>query len=287
MTRPLINLAFFASTLAVTQAFLPQSSGFFAPLASSVSSTLSRSSNIQMMSTGTQLSQDELKKMVGYKSVDDYVESGMVVGLGTGSTAAFAVERLGEKLKSGELKDIVAIPTSIRTKEQSEELGIPLVSLDTHSVLDVAIDGADEVDPDLNLVKGRGGALLREKMVEVMAKKFIVIVDESKLVDGLGISGAMPVEITPFCHEHTMRQILALPSIAGCTGEFRKEGNELYVTDNGNYIVDLFFKEPIKDANKAGEEMLNVVGVVEHGLFLNMSTAVIIAGSDGISVKNA
>merc|ERR1712023_523604 len=84
--------------------------------------------------------------------------------------------------------------------------------------------------------------------VEVMAKKFIVIVDESKLVDGLGISGAMPVEITPFCHEHTMRQILALPSIAGCTGEFRKEGDALYVTDNGNYIVDLFFKDPIRNA---------------------------------------
>ena len=121
------------------------------------------------------LSQDELKKMVGYKSVDDYVKSGMVVGLGTGSTAYFAVERLGEKLKSGELKDIVAIPTSVRTKEQAEELGIPLVTLDTHSKLDVAIDGADEVDPDLNLVKGGGGALLREKMVEVCADKFIVI----------------------------------------------------------------------------------------------------------------
>ena len=121
------------------------------------------------------LSQDELKKMVGYKSVDDYVKSGMVVGLGTGSTAYFAVERLGELLKSGELEDIVAIPTSIRTKEQAESLGIPLVTLDTHSKLDVAIDGADEVDPDLNLVKGGGGALLREKMVEVCADKFIVI----------------------------------------------------------------------------------------------------------------
>lgn len=121
------------------------------------------------------VSQDELKKQVGYKAVDDYVESGMVVGLGTGSTAYFAVERVGEKLKSGELKDILAIPTSIRTKEQAESLGIPLVTLDTHSKLDVAIDGADEVDPDLNLVKGGGGALLREKMVEIMADKFIVI----------------------------------------------------------------------------------------------------------------
>ena len=121
------------------------------------------------------LTQDELKQMVGYKSVDDYVKSGMVVGLGTGSTAYFAVERLGQLLESGELKDIVAIPTSVRTKEQAESLKIPLVTLDTHSKLDVAIDGADEVDPDFNLVKGGGGALLREKMVEVCADKFIVI----------------------------------------------------------------------------------------------------------------
>lgn len=119
--------------------------------------------------------QDELKKQVGYKAVDDYVKSGMVVGLGTGSTAYFAVERVGQLLKSGELTDIVAIPTSVRTKEQAESLDIPLVTLDTHSKLDVAIDGADEVDPGLNLVKGGGGALLREKMVEIAADKFIVI----------------------------------------------------------------------------------------------------------------
>ena len=120
-------------------------------------------------------SQDELKKLVGYKAVDDYVRSGMVIGLGTGSTAYFAVERVGQLLKSGELTDILAIPTSIRTKEQAESLDIPLVTLDTHSKLDVAIDGADEVDPGLNLVKGGGGALLREKMVEICAEKFIVI----------------------------------------------------------------------------------------------------------------
>jgi hypothetical protein len=132
------------------------------------------------------MSQDELKKMVGYKSVDDYVRSGMVVGLGTGSTAYFAVERVGQKLKSGELKDIICIPTSERTKEQALSLGIPLCTLNEKSKLDVAIDGADEVDPNLALVKGGGGALLREKMVEIMSEKFICIVDESKLTKGLG-----------------------------------------------------------------------------------------------------
>merc|ERR1719487_2920839 len=212
------------------------------------------------------LSQDELKKMVGFKAVDDYVESGMVVGLGTGSTAAFAVERVGQLLKEGKLKDIVAIPTSVRTKEQAEELGIPLVTLDTHSELDVAIDGADEVDPDFNLVKGGGGALLREKMVEVCAKQFIVIVDESKLCDGLGPGFPLPVEITPFCWEHTMRAVSNLPSLAGCEAKIRMgsaatgskvDGDEIAVTDNGNYIVDLFFKSPIADPPKAAEELKN------------------------------
>merc|ERR1719327_2265878 len=153
------------------------------------------------------LTQDELKKMAGYQAVDDYVKSGMVIGLGTGSTAAFAVERVGMLLKSGELKDIVAIPTSERTKEQAEELGIPLTTLGTpesrFSKLDVAIDGADAVDPQLNLIKGGGGALFREKIVEECAEKFIV--NDSKLCDGLGPSFALPVEIAPFCWEHTMR----------------------------------------------------------------------------------
>ena len=167
------------------------------------------------------LTQDELKKMVGYKAVDDYVKSGMVVGLGTGSTAYFAVERVGMKLKSGELKDIVCIPTSERTKEQALGLGIPLVTLNEKSRLDVAIDGADDVDPNLCLVKGGGGALLREKMVEVVSDKFICIVDESKLSKGLGPGFPLPVEITPFCHEHTLRLVEGLPSVKGCKAVLR------------------------------------------------------------------
>merc|ERR1719313_1252229 len=185
--------------------------GFGAAWISSVSMPRNQSGVVRAA-----VSQDELKKQVGYKAVDDYVKSGMVVGLGTGSTAAFAVERVGELLKDGTLKDIIAIPTSIRTKEQAESLGIPLATLDTHSNLDVAIDGADEVDPQLNLVKGGGGALFREKIVEKCAKKFIVIVDESKLCDGLGPGFPVPVEIVPFCHEHTMRVIAKLPALEGC-----------------------------------------------------------------------
>jgi len=274
--------AFALSLLASTaSAFVPS-----APFAARHTTTLNMSA----------LSQDELKKMVGYKSVDDYVKSGMVVGLGTGSTAYFAVERLGQLLKDGTLEKIVAIPTSVRTKEQAEELGIPLVTLDTHSKLDVAIDGADEVDPDLNLVKGGGGALLREKMVEVCADKFIVIVDESKLTDALGPGFPVPVEITPFCHLHTLKLVENLPSVKGkCEAVLRMgssssnqpDGDNIAVTDNGNYIVDLHFKEPITDAPTMANEIKNTVGVVDHGLFCGMTTAVIIAGKDGISVKEA
>lgn len=248
--------------------------------------------SLNMADGAVSLSQDELKKMVGYKAVDDYVQSGMVVGLGTGSTAYFAVERVGQKLASGELKDVICIPTSERTKEQALSLNIPLVTLNEKSKLDVAIDGADDVDPDLCLIKGGGGALLREKMVEVMADKFICIVDESKLSKGLGPGFPLPVEITPFCHEHTLRVVENLPSLKGCKAVLRMgsssnnkpDGDNIAVTDNGNYIVDLFFSEPIKDVALAAKELKETVGVVDHGIFAGMTTAVIVAGKDGVRV---
>lgn len=254
----------------------------------------SNSSHWAMANTAGGLSQDDLKKMVGYKAVDDHVRSGMVVGLGTGSTAAFAVERVGQKVKSGELKDIICIPTSVRTKEQAESLGIPLCTLNEKSHIDVSIDGADEVDPDWNLVKGGGGALLREKMVEIVSDKFICIVDESKLCKGLGPGFPLPVEITPFCHEHTMRVVAALPAVAphlkeavlrmGSSATNKRDGDNIAVTDNGNYIVDLHFKEVLKDAPAAAAQLKNTVGVVDHGLFIGMATEVIVAGKDGVYV---
>lgn len=249
---------------------------------------LSGHSGLAYVQAGT--SQDELKKQVGYKAVDDYVRSGMVIGLGTGSTAYFAVERVGQKLASGELKDIVAIPTSKRTQEQAESLKIPLATLDTHSKLDVAIDGADAVDPNLNLVKGGGGAHFREKIVEAASKQFVVIVDDSKLCDALGPSFPVPVEVVPFCHEHTARVIEALPSLAGCQARLRlgsaannkSDGDKPAVTDNGNYIVDLHFAQPIKDPEAAARDLDSTIGVVEHGFFVGMTTVVLIAGKQGI-----
>jgi ribose 5-phosphate isomerase A len=141
--------------------------------------------------------QDELKQKAAHRATE-FVDSGMVVGLGTGSTTAFAVIRIGELLKSGDLKNIVGIPTSIRTETLAGELGIPLCGLDDQALIDVTIDGADEVDPDLNLIKGGGGALLREKLVAQASRQNIIIVDESKLSACLGTHWALPIEVIPF-----------------------------------------------------------------------------------------
>ncbi|KAL3621274.1 putative ribose-5-phosphate isomerase 3, chloroplastic [Castilleja foliolosa] len=232
------------------------------------------------------LTQDDLKKLAADKAVD-YVKSGMVLGLGTGSTAAFVVDKLGALLKSGTLTDIVGVPTSKRTQEQAAALGIPLSTLDAHPNIDLAIDGADEVDPNLDLVKGRGGALLREKMVEAASDQFVVVVDDSKLVTGLGGSGlAMPVEVVQFCWNYNLVRLQELFGEEGCEAKLRLNGDgKPYVTDNSNYIVDLYFRTPIKDSAAAGKEIAALEGVVDHGLFLDMATAVIIAGGSGVSVK--
>ncbi|KAH7516396.1 probable ribose-5-phosphate isomerase 2 [Ziziphus jujuba] len=234
------------------------------------------------------LTQDELKKIAAYKAVE-YVESGMVLGLGTGSTAKHAVDRIGELLRQGKLENIIGIPTSKKTHEQAVSLGIPLSDLDSHPVIDLAIDGADEVDPHMNLVKGRGGSLLREKMVEGACKKFVVIVDETKLVKYVGGSGlAMPVEIIPFCWKFTATRLQNLFEYAGCTAKLRTfgENNEPFVTDNGNYIVDLYFKKDMGDLRAASDAILQLAGVVEHGMFLDMATTVIVAGELGVKVTN-
>ena len=210
----------------------------------------------------------------------------MVVGLGTGSTAAFAVDRIGQLLKSGELTNIIGVPTSVRTYEQALSLGIPLATLDEQPKLNVAIDGADEVDPNLDVVKGRGGALLREKMVEMASEKFVCIVDDSKMVTGLGGSkDAMPIEIVQFCHLYTLRRLQNLPEVAGCEAKLRMTGDVPYVTDNSNFIVDLYFETPIVDAHAASKAILAIEGVVDHGLFLDMVDVCIIAGKEGVTVQ--
>lgn len=232
------------------------------------------------------LTQDELKKIAAYKAVE-FVESGMVLGLGTGSTAKHAVDRIGELLRQGKLTNIVGIPTSMKTHEQAVSLGIPLSDLDSYPVIDLAIDGADEVDPFMNLVKGRGGSLLREKMVEGACKKFVVIVDESKLVPHVGGSGlAMPVEVVPFCWKFTAKRLQDLFEDCGCVAKLRTTGEQPFVTDNGNYVIDLYLKKDIGDLKVASDNILRLAGVVEHGMFLDMATTVIVASELGVTIRN-
>lgn len=222
-----------------------------------------------------------IKRIVGYKAVDDYVQSGMAIGLGTGSTAYFAVERIGEKLSTGELKNIICVPTSEATRKQAESLKIPLQTLNEISELHVCIDGADEVDSHLNLVKGRGAALLREKMVAQCAKLFVIVVDESKFrTEGLGCNGAVPVEVTKFSCQHILRQLQK--AFEGCEAKLRvSNSKQLVETDNHNYIVDLHFDKPMKDLERAASDIANIVGVVEHGLFLHMASVCLVGKSDG------
>ncbi|XP_042508148.1 probable ribose-5-phosphate isomerase 3, chloroplastic [Macadamia integrifolia] len=182
---------------------------------------------------------------------------------------------------------MVGVPTAKHTAKQATSLGIPISLLDDHPHIDLAIDGPDEVDPQLNLVKGCGGALLREKMVEFALDKFVVVADENKLVDGLGSSGlAVPVVVVQFCWKYNLKKLEKLFKEEGCKAKLRVNADgKPYLTDNSNYIVDLFFKTPIKDAAAAGKKMSGFEGVVEHGLFLDMASVVIIAGTEGVSMK--
>ncbi|XP_068639039.1 probable ribose-5-phosphate isomerase 2 [Aristolochia californica] len=233
------------------------------------------------------LTQDDLKRIAAYEAVD-FLKSGMVVGLGTGSTAKHAVVRIAELINTGKLENIVGIPTSRATEAQALSLGIPLSDLDRHPVVDIAIDGADEVDPHCNLIKGRGGSLYREKRVESVCRKFIVIVDKTKVVKNLGESGhAMPVEVLQFGWNVTLERLQSLFKSFGCVAKLRTGGNgEPFLTDNMNYIVDLYFEKGIGDVKATSDAIKRQIGVVEHGMFLDMATTVIVADSVGISVKN-
>jgi ribose 5-phosphate isomerase A len=226
----------------------------------------------------TQDHAEKLKRLAAKHAVD-LVESGMVLGLGHGSTTRHAVDIIGERVQSGALRNIIGVPTSEFTKNQAQTLGIPLATLVEQPVLDLAIDGADEVDPGLNLIKGLGGALLREKIVEIAARRFVVIVDESKLVQRLGTRGPLPVEVTQFAWEAHLRWLESL----GCQAELRRETDGApFVTDNGNYIIHCTFSGGISDPVALGRTIIERPGILEHGLFLGMATQVVVAGEDGV-----
>ena len=207
-----------------------------------------------------------------------FVGDGMVLGLGTGSTNAHFLNMLGEELQRGALRDIVGVPTSEGTAAHARALGIPLSTLADHPRLDLVVDGADEVDPNLDLIKGLGRALLREKIVEIHADLFVVVVDESKLVERLG-SGPLPVEVLPFGVEAHIRWLNTL----GCRAALRREEDgSLTISDNGNYFALCNFPEGIADPHALARTLADRPGIVEHGLFLDMATAVVVAGAAGV-----
>ena len=213
-----------------------------------------------------------MKQEVG-KAAANLVKSGPIVGLGTGSTTAYTIQYLGERLKSGELKDIVGIPTSFQSEVLAKEYGVPLTTLDAVDHIDVAIDGADEVDPHKNLIKGGGAAHTREKVVDYLAAQFIVVVDSGKLVDKLGSVFAVPVEVIPMALTPVTNAIKALGGKPELRMGVRKAGP--VITDQGNMILDVTF-DHIDDPVNLEKTLNNIPGVLENGIFVNCADIVLV-----------
>jgi ribose 5-phosphate isomerase A len=228
---------------------------------------------------GDYLEREELKKLAAEKALD-YIKDGMIVGLGTGSTVEYTIRKLGKLVSEG--LNIKGIPTSIHTMRIAKEENIPLTNLEENPEIDVTIDGADEVDSNLNLIKGGGGALTREKIIAFNSKKVIIVIDDSKIVKALGIDFDLPVEVVKFGWT-SVKKVL---EDFGCTVKLREiMNNEPFITDNGNYILDCEF-ERIEDPQTMEVEINNIPGVVENGLFVGLVDEVIVGSTQGILTLN-
>lgn len=224
---------------------------------------------------------DEMKRAAGVAAAA-FVEDGWGVGLGTGSTVHHTLVELGRRVREEGL-DIVGVPTSTRTERTAVEVGIPLGDLDEIGRLDIAIDGADEVDPRHDLIKGLGGALLREKVVAVHSAELVVVVDDSKLVERLGTRAPVPVEVLRMGHRRLATELGSL----GCRPALRKDASSgaPFVTDNGNYIYDCAFDGGIGEPRELERQLRSLVGVVDSGLFLGLAGRVVVAGRGGVIVR--
>lgn len=225
---------------------------------------------------------DEQKKAAAIRALD-FVKPGMKLGLGTGSTAEHFVRALGERVKQG--LEIIGVPTSGRTAKLAESLQIPLSNLDNTPHLDVTVDGADELDLELRLIKGGGGALLREKIVATASSRMIVIADASKVVKRLG-AFPLPVEVVPFGASVTARKIAEVAGALGCTGRMSRRADEYgepFFTDNGNFIYDCAFGE-IPDADALAPALNRIPGVVDNGLFVGIATIAIVGTPSGTDI---
>tara|TARA_B100000282_G_C31717041_1_gene484037 strand:+ start:996 stop:1703 length:708 start_codon:yes stop_codon:yes gene_type:complete len=222
-----------------------------------------------------------LKREAGVEACQ-FVKSGMKVGLGTGSTVKHTVIELGRRMSEEGLQ-IVGVPTSLATEKLAIEVGIPLVDLSEVDGLDIVIDGADEYDPNFQLIKGGGAALLREKIVAQESSTMVVVADDRKRVDTLG-AFPLPIEVTPFSHEATVR---ALGRLLDCRVNIRMAGDGPVITDNGNMIADAHTGPKISDPENLEIQILQIAGVVQVGLFNNMCDAVVLAGSEGVqTIRN-
>ncbi len=225
------------------------------------------------------MSVERFKRAAALAAVDR-IRSGQVVGLGTGSTARFVIEEIGERLRQRRLGDVVGIPTSDETAALAARHGIPLTEVG-HSPMALAIDGADEITPSLALTKGGGGALLREKIVAAAAHQFIVVADESKLVDSLGATFPIPIEVACFGIRGTMDQLRRFGSPT-----LRAVADEPFVTDNGNYVVDLQV-EPIQHPVRWNELVSSLPGVLCTGVFVGLAAEALVAGPGGVRSHSA
>jgi ribose 5-phosphate isomerase A len=227
------------------------------------------------------LSDAEAQKRAAAAKAVAHVESGMRIGLGTGSTARHVVELLADALRKGALRDVVGVPTSRATEAQARELDVPLATLDEVTHLDLTIDGTDEVTPELDLVKGLGGALLWEKIVARASDRLVIVADRSKEVARLGTRAPLPVEVAPFgwrTHIDTIEAHGARPVLrGGSSGAF--------VTDGGHYILDLHFEDGISDPHALEAGLRARAGVIETGLFLGMADVVLVASPDGVVAR--
>lgn len=227
------------------------------------------------------MSSDALKQRAAERALD-YVRPGMRLGLGTGSTAAKFVDLLGARVDEG--LEVLCVPTSQATHEQAQGLNIPLTTLGETPELDLTIDGTDEFDGELRLIKGGGGALLREKIVAASSARMVVIADESKRVETLGTFD-LPIEVVKFGWQATRTKLISAAKDCGCKGDvtLRQTASAPFETDGGNYILDCAFGS-IPDPEKLAHALSMIPGVVEHGLFLGLACAVIVAGKDGVEI---
>ena len=219
----------------------------------------------------------ELKKKAAERAVE-FLQSGMVLGLGHGTTTRFALERISEMLRRGEVKDILAVPCSLHVEHDARELGIPLTNLNDHPEIDLTIDGADEVDPDLNLIKGGGGALVREKVVAQASRREIIVVDPRKMSDRLGTQHSLPVETIEFGWGV---QAAFVESLGAEVTLRRTDRGDAFRSDQGNLILDCEFG-PIESCESLDRRLRSRAGIVGHGLFLGLVTDVLVGRPDGV-----